>query len=123
MPHGSRYANPARMQLQSPARNAVLRPLRSASFPTNGRLHNATAEKVPMTNPTLRSDAPRSRRTCGARPGKTAPNPRNPIKVAPMRHQKRPPSDVLDPIVYRCTKSGDFEETLDWKPYSLVTLE
>src|SRR5713101_2152914 len=66
MPHGKRYAAPASAQLQSPVRKARLRPLRSARRPANRRLHNATTENVPMTNPTARS-APPGRGERGAR--------------------------------------------------------
>src|SRR5712691_9307660 len=102
MPQGKRYAAPASVQLQSPVRNARLRPLRSARRPAKRRLHKATTEKVPITNPTARSDPPRSWRTWGARAGKTVPKPKKPRKVAAIRHQKRPPSGAGDPIAHHC---------------------
>src|SRR5262245_35831632 len=62
-------------------------------------------ENVPITNPTVRSDAPMSLRICGASPGKTAPNPSNPRKVAAIRHQKRPRS-ARDPMNLSLHENG-----------------
>src|ERR1700689_4245115 len=103
MRHGDRYAMPASVQLPRPVKKARLRPLWSANRPANRRLHSATTEKVPITNPTVRSEPPKSCRTWGARAGRTVPKPRKPRNVAAIRHQKRPPSDVDDPISHHCT--------------------
>src|SRR5580658_6077875 len=102
MPHGNRYAKPAKVQLPSPVRKARFRPLWSARRPANRRLDKATTEKVPITKPTVRSEPPRSWRTWGASPGRTVPNPRKPRKVAVIRHQKRAGNDVGGRIYYDC---------------------
>src|ERR1043166_6067802 len=102
-PSGSRYAMPAQPQLARPERKQTLRPRRSASGPEKRRLPSATKEKMPITRPTVWSEPPRSCRTCGASAGSTVPIPRNPRKVAAMRHQKRAPkpegSSPINPLI------------------------
>ena len=49
-----------RAQLAKPAIKVIFRPRRSASGPEKNRLPSATNEKVPMTQPTMRSVPPKS---------------------------------------------------------------
>src|ERR1022692_1168112 len=113
MPHGTRYATPASVQLPSPVRKARLRPLWSARRPAKRRLGKATTENVPITKPTVRSEPPRSWRTCGASPGRTVPKPRKPRNVAAIRHQKRPGNDVDGRISHHYTGRWYFRKVHD----------
>src|SRR6185436_19690957 len=90
MPSGNKYDAPASAQLNRPTRNETFRPRRSASGPERRRPASATNEKIPMTNPTVWSEPPKSWRTCGPSAGSTAPMPRKPKNVAAIRAQKRP---------------------------------
>src|SRR5215471_14014472 len=105
MPSGSRYAKPAKPQLNNPVRKVILRPRRSASGPEISRVLSATKEKTPITRPTVWSEPPRSYRMCGPSSGSTVPIPRNPRKVAPIKAQKRPVNRWRsdDPIYTDCT--------------------
>src|SRR6185312_4244787 len=99
---------PAKVQLARPARNAILRPLLSATGPETRRPASATTEKMPMTKPIIRSEPPRSFWTCGASSGSTVPIPTNPRNVAPINAQKRGLNPLGEPTCF-------YFSVLDWE--------